>query len=220
MFGTLNEAYKELSKEDQPGFVVYAGQDFESPEELKKFKAGKGDNVEMVHLDSIFEKETSKIEPVVPQPADLALIMYTSGSTGTPKGVELTNANITAALGAAQYLAVDFLEHGQHTYIGFLPLAHVLEFLLEFIMISLCIPIGYGSVRTLMNDFVCGPDGEGKGHGDLSALKPTIMAGVPAVWEKIKTGVEKQLMKQNWAVQKAFYGKKKIHLLLLLLLDA
>ncbi|KAI8075561.1 hypothetical protein BDF21DRAFT_439421 [Thamnidium elegans] len=206
LFGTLNEAYTQLSKEKQPNLVIYAGHDFESPNELKKFKESKADNVDMVHFNSIFENETSKIEPVKPQPSDLALIMYTSGSTGTPKGVELTNANITAALGAAQYLVIDFLEHGQHTYIGFLPLAHVLEFLVELIMISLCIPIGYGSMRTLMNDFVCGADGEGKGDGDLSALKPTIMAGVPAVWEKIKAGVEKQLMKQNWAVQKAFYA--------------
>lgn len=133
--------------------------------------------------------------------------MYTSGSTGAPKGVELTHANIIAAMGAAQYLVIEFLENENHSYVGFLPLAHVLEFIVELLMVSLGIPIGYASIRTLMNDFVTGANGEGKGEGDLKALKPTIMAGVPAVWEKIKKGVESQLDKQHWAVKKVFEGK-------------
>lgn len=196
-----------MDKKDQPKYVFYAGKDFESPEELKKFKDSKAPEVKMVQFDSVAEDGTSEMDPVSVKPDDLALIMYTSGSTGAPKGVELTNGNIIAALGSAQYLVIDFLKHGPHSYIGFLPLAHVLEFLLEFIMISFAIPIGYSSVRTLMDDSICGPGGEGKGRGDLKVLKPTIMAGVPAVWEKIKHGVGKQLDKQHWTVKKAFEGK-------------
>ncbi|KAG2200342.1 hypothetical protein INT47_002256 [Mucor saturninus] len=204
LFGTLNKAYTKLDKKDQPKFVFYAGKDFEAPEELKKFKDGKAPEVEMLEFKDVTENGSTKIEPVSVKPDDLGLIMYTSGSTGAPKGVELTNGNIIAALGSAQYLVLGFLKDGSHTYVGFLPLAHVLEFLVELIMISFAIPIGYGSVRTLMNDSICGPDGEGKGDGDLKALKPTIMAGVPAVWEKIKHGVEGQLDKQHWTVKKAF----------------
>ncbi|OBZ82667.1 Long-chain-fatty-acid--CoA ligase 2 [Choanephora cucurbitarum] len=205
LFGTLNKAYKELPKESQPKFVFYTGKEFEAPEEVKKFKDSKADNVEIAHFDEVLQRNVDKLEvKVQPKPDDLALIMYTSGSTGAPKGVELTHANIIAAMGAAEYLVIELLAHGDHSYIGFLPLAHVLEFLIEFIMVSLGIPIGYGSIRTLMNEFVCGPNGEGKGDGDLKALKPTIMAGVPAVWEKIKKGVESQLDKQHWAVKKTF----------------
>ncbi|KAI8098295.1 uncharacterized protein B0P05DRAFT_482680 [Gilbertella persicaria] len=205
LFGTLNKAYKELEKKDQPKFVFYTGKEFEAPEEIKKFKDNKADDVEIVHFDSILEQKVDKLNiKTQPQPDDLALIMYTSGSTGAPKGVELTHANIIAAMGAAEYLVIELLAHGNHSYIGFLPLAHVLEFLIEFIMISLGIPIGYASIRTLMNDSVCGHNGEGKGEGDLKALKPTIMAGVPAVWEKIKKGVEAKLEKQHWAVKKTF----------------
>ena len=34
----------------------------------------------------------------IPQPDDLAVIMYTSGSTGNPKGVMMSHRNIVAAV--------------------------------------------------------------------------------------------------------------------------
>ncbi|KAG0766854.1 hypothetical protein G6F62_008134 [Rhizopus arrhizus] len=208
LFGTLNKAYKDLDKKEQPKFVIYAGEEFEASKEIQDFKDQKSNDIEIVHYKDILDQESEEeIRPKEsPKPDDLALIMYTSGSTGAPKGVELTHANIIAAMGAAEYLVADFLSEGKHLYIGFLPLAHVLEFIVEFIMIALGIPIGYGSMRTLMNDSVCGPNGQGKGVGDLKELKPTIMAGVPAVWEKIRKGVEGQLQKQHWAIRQAFYA--------------
>lgn len=207
MFGTLNKAYKELEKIDQPKFVFWAGQEFEAPEEIQKFtKSYNADMFSFKQLTTIGGNQEESLPTNLrkTQPSDLALIMYTSGSTGSPKGVELTHANIAAACGGAQHLIAEILVGFNHTYIGYLPLAHVLEFIIELTMISLAIPIGYGSVRTLMNEFVCGPDGQGQGLGDLKALKPSILIGVPAVWERIKKGVEGQLDEKHWAVKKVF----------------
>ncbi|KAI8078701.1 uncharacterized protein BX664DRAFT_342508 [Halteromyces radiatus] len=202
----VNKAYGLLTNKKQPSLVLYIGRDDDAPEALAKFKQDKPDDVTMQHIQDICHSNNDQQDEESPKPSDLALIMFTSGSTGTPKGVELTHENILAAIGGGQHLIMEWLLKDKHTYIGYLPLAHVLEFLVELVMISLAIPIGYGGVRTLMDDNVCGPNGQGKGIGDLRCLQPTILAGVPAIWEKIKAGIEKELDKQHFLIRSAFYG--------------
>ena len=103
---------------------------------------------------------------------DIACIMYTSGTTGNPKGVRLTHGNLLAAVGAASAMVNEFFEVPTEVIIGYLPLAHVLEFVVELTCIHLGIPIGYGTIRTLSDvDMLPGCD------GDIKELKPTVMAG-------------------------------------------
>ncbi|KAI8379172.1 uncharacterized protein BYT42DRAFT_496220 [Radiomyces spectabilis] len=215
LMGNLNKAYTKLDKEKQPKLVLYTGEEFEAPDDLETFKKQKSKDVEMIHMHAIYEKDAKPSKTSTTKPDDLALIMYTSGTSGTPKGVELTNGNIIAAMAGAEDILQDFVDVENHSYIGFLPLAHVLEFIVEFIFITMGIPIGYGTARTLMDDSVCGRGGKGKGKGDLKALKPTIMAGVPAVWERIRNGVMKELDKQNWLVRQAFLALLQLKWLLL-----
>lgn len=61
---------------------------------------------------------------------DIAMIMYTSGTTGAPKGVMITNQNIVASI-AGISAGVSILSEND-TYIGYLPLAHILEVIAEF----------------------------------------------------------------------------------------
>lgn len=117
-----------------------------------------------------------------PKPDDVACIMYTSGSTGNPKGVIMSHKNLVAGLTCGEDKIINEMS-ADDVYLSFLPLAHILEFMIENIMIHLGVRMGYGSVKTLtdLNVRNC--------LGDIRELKPTCMAGVPQVWEGIRKGV-------------------------------
>lgn len=69
------------------------------------------------------------------------------------------------------------------TFLAYLPLAHILEYIVELSLFFVGMTIGYGRVKTLTDASVR------KCLGDLREFKPSIMVGVPAVWETIRKGV-------------------------------
>jgi long-chain acyl-CoA synthetase len=81
---------------------------------------------------------------------------------------------------------------------AYLPLAHVLEFLVESLALFLGITLGYGNPRTLTDASVrnC--------QGDIKEFKPTIMTGVPQVWESIRKGVVANVAKASPTAQAMF----------------
>jgi long-chain acyl-CoA synthetase len=103
-------------------------------------------------------------------PADLATIIYTSGTTGDPKGVMLTHGNIasnvTTSIGLFEFRPDD-------ECLSFLPLSHIFERMFgHYSMFSAGVVINYaGSIESV--------------PGDMQELRPTMMASVPRLYEKI-----------------------------------
>lgn len=99
--------------------------------------------------------------------------MYTSGSTGVPKGVILLHSNLIATM-KAFCDSTDIYE--DDCLIGFLPLAHVFELLVESVCLISGIAIGYSNALTMTDNSSKIKRGT---KGDASVLHPTCMTSVP-----------------------------------------
>ncbi|XP_075521636.1 long chain acyl-CoA synthetase 8-like [Primulina tabacum] len=137
--------------------------------------------------------------PSLPIKKDIAVIMYTSGSTGLPKGVMMTHGNIVAT--AAAVMTVIPGIGSKDVYLAYLPLAHVFELAAETVMLTAGASIGYGSALTLTDTSNKIKKGT---QGDASALKPTLMAAVPAILDRVRDGVLKKVDEKGGFVKKLF----------------
>ncbi|ORY65261.1 uncharacterized protein BCR38DRAFT_340991 [Pseudomassariella vexata] len=143
--------------------------------------------------------EDNPFDPVPPTPEDLCCIMYTSGSTGTPKGVPLRHSNVIAAVAGVSVVVQPFIGPGDGV-LTYLPLAHILEFVFENASLYWGSTMGYGNPKTLSDTSVrhCA--------GDIREFKPSILVGVPAVWENVKKGITAKVGAGSPILQHMFWG--------------
>ncbi|AWO99257.1 putative long-chain-fatty-acid--CoA ligase 3-like [Scophthalmus maximus] len=143
--------------------------------------------------------ENAARERKQPLPSDIAVIMYTSGSTGIPKGVMISHSNLIAGITGMAERIPNLCE--EDTYIGYLPLAHVLELSAELVCIAHGCRIGYSSPQTLSDQSTKIKKGS---KGDTSTLQPTLMAAVPEIMDRIYKNVMTKVEEMN-CVQRTLF---------------
>ncbi|XP_006637643.1 long-chain-fatty-acid--CoA ligase 3a [Lepisosteus oculatus] len=154
----------------------------------------------MAEVQALGSKEENMSKPrCQPAPSDIAVIMYTSGSTGIPKGVMISHSNLIAGITGMAERIPDLGEND--TYIGYLPLAHVLELSAELVCVSHGCRIGYSSPQTLADQSTKIKKGS---KGDTSVLKPTLMAAVPEIMDRIYKNVMRKVEEMN-SVQRTLF---------------
>jgi long-chain acyl-CoA synthetase len=104
---------------------------------------------------------------------DLSNILYTSGTTGVPKGVMVTNDNM---IFAAQCPTTVNILGRDDTHLMFLPFAH------SFAQVIKCAWIGVGFTQVYAESIDRLVDSAGE-------TSPTIMSGVPRIFEKAYNSV-------------------------------
>jgi long-chain acyl-CoA synthetase len=138
--------------------------------------------VTIVSFDAFCESGNVQAYPPTPPAADTcAVVMYTSGSTGKPKGVIITHRQVVSIAAAAEIALT--VRRGQDVYLAYLPLAHIMELMAEFVMLTQGCTLCYADPKSLT----------ATGAYPIGALEeygPTLMVAVPKIWDVIKKGIE------------------------------
>ena len=129
------------------------------------------------------------------QPDDIAALIYTSGTTGTPKGVMLSHLNFVHNV-KVSLMHIPHINN-EETFLSFLPLSHVFERTATYhICLAKGCKIAFAQSLELLAK-------------NMMEVKPTIMACVPRLLEKIhdkamKTGLSTGGLKTKifvWAIE-------------------
>ena len=121
------------------------------------------------------------------RPEDLMTLIYTSGTTGLPKGAMLSVANVEATIEALTGPGLVEPPAGpKDLALSYLPLSHVAERIFTtWNNAATGIQINFAeSIETV--------------PANLREVQPTILFGVPRIWEKLLAGVETRLSGASW----------------------
>ncbi|EER06431.1 Long-chain-fatty-acid--CoA ligase, putative [Perkinsus marinus ATCC 50983] len=139
-------------------------------------------------------------EPLVGEGSDVGTFCYTSGTTGAPKGALLSQAGMLANVaGLTELVTSDspLLKFGadkeEEAYLSYLPLAHVMERLVQTMMYHFGAAVGFsrGDPRKIMED--------------VAALRPTLFVCVPRILNRLYDGVIGTVRKAGGMKESLFY---------------
>ena len=114
---------------------------------------------------------------------ELATLIYTSGTTGEPKGVMLSNENFLHNLRTTvpQCITVD----NRDCFLSVLPVWHSFERIVEYVAFRNGASLAYSKLigKVLM--------------ADMTAVRPTVMAGAPRIWENVSAGIFRKIKEEG-----------------------
>ncbi|KAL7561234.1 hypothetical protein ACA910_004155 [Epithemia clementina (nom. ined.)] len=145
--------------------------------------------------DFVTSGDTKAFPPTPPEADTVAVVMYTSGSTGKPKGVIINHRQIVGACAAGD-VALG-IRKGEDVYLAYLPLAHIMELMAEFVMICMGCTICYADPKSLTSTGAYPV-------GALEQFSPTLMVAVPKIWDTIKKGISAKVAAGSPIVQFLF----------------
>ncbi|KOS19931.1 Long-chain-fatty-acid--CoA ligase 1 [Escovopsis weberi] len=210
----LKTAQNPIRKSSIKTVIINEQSLFAAGGEVEQFRANNPDLNVLTYDELRKLGEENPIEANPAKPEDIYCIMYTSGSTGPPKGACISHEALIASITGLRTSVGETISD-KEVVLAYLPLAHIFEMALENLVLGIGGTLGYGSPRTLADSSVknCA--------GDMRELRPTVMVGVPQIWETVKKGVEAKLNSSSsvlrslfWAAfhYKAFMTKNKLPL--------
>ncbi|KAI4185084.1 MAG: hypothetical protein LQ346_005990 [Caloplaca aetnensis] len=145
--------------------------------------------------------QSNPVDPVPPKPDDLCCIITAMSSLPASEPSPLLSSLFTNGppVAGADSIVGQYLGPGDKL-ITYLPLAHIFEFMFENASIFWGCTMGYGNAKTLTDTSVrnC--------KGDIREFAPTVMVGVPGVWELVKKGIIRQVESSNPIVRNMFWA--------------
>lgn len=153
-------------------------------------------------LNVISQRVTERAEAAIPQPDDLAAIIYTSGTTSKPKGVMLTHYNIAMQMTVIPPL---FEYNEEDVLLSILPLSHTYECTLGMIY-----PFSRGAHVFYMDR----PPTASALMPALAQVRPTVIASVPLIMEKIYRGKVRPTFEKSVVLRKLYgwrWSQKLLH---------
>ena len=153
-------------------------------------------------LNVISQRVTERAEKRIPEPTDLAAIIYTSGTTSKPKGVMLSHYNIAAQTTIIPPL---FDYNQDDVLLSILPLAHTYECTLGMI---------YPFSRGAQVHYMDRPPTASALMPALAKVRPTVIASVPLIMEKIYRGKVRPTFEKRAITRKLYswdWSRKILH---------